>query len=164
MIGRFLRVLFGFVVACLAGGLTVVLFVYTPFEMSDLQGERLAEVGIMSLAAATQSALFSAPFALIGAVFAEWQRIGSWLYYVLISVAISALGFFAQFVNETGGFQGAIANTYAVAAFLIAGVVAGLAYWLFSGRLAAGDNSEPDILPPPRRTPPTNGPSIRPAT
>ena len=41
--------LFGFVLACLAAGLTVVLFVYNPLELADLQSERLSEVGLMTL-------------------------------------------------------------------------------------------------------------------
>ena len=95
MIGRAIRVLFGFVLACLAAGLTVVLFVYNPLELADLQSERLSEVGLMTLFAATHSAVFAAPFALIGAGFGEWQRIGSWMYYVLVAVAIAAIGFLA---------------------------------------------------------------------
>ena len=50
MIGRAIRVIFGFALACLAAGLTVVLFVHTPVELVDLQGERLREVGLLSLA------------------------------------------------------------------------------------------------------------------
>jgi len=159
MIGRIIRVIFGFVLACLAAGLAVTLFVYVPFELSDLQSERLAEVGIMSLAAATQTAIFSAPFVLIGVVFGEWQRIGSWMYYVLVAMAVSAIGFLVQFWKETGGAEGTIVNSYAVTAFLVAGFVAGFVYWLFSGRFVGGSaGPEPEIMPPPRRTAPANGP------
>ena len=159
MIGRFIRVIFGFALACLAAGLTVVLFVYTPFEIADLQSERLSEVGLMTLFAATHSAVFAAPFALIGAVFGEWQRIGSWMYYVLVAIAIAAIGFLAQFWTEADG-EATIVNSYAVTAFLLTGFVAGFVYWLFSGRFA-GRGAEPDIMTPSRPAPSPNGPSPR---
>jgi hypothetical protein len=165
MIGRIIRVVFGFVLACLAAGLAVVLFVYVPFELSDLQSERLVEIGIMSLAAATQTAIFAAPFALIGVVFGEWQRIGSWMYYVLLAMAVAAIGFLVQFWKEAGAAEGTIVNSYAVTAFLVAGFVAGIVYWLFSGRFGrASAGPEPDIMPPPRRTAPANGPPAPAAT
>ena len=164
MIGRFLRVIFGFVLACLAAGLTVVLFVYTPFDMTDLQSERLTEVGLMSLAAATHSAVFAAPFAVIGAVFGEWQRIGSWMYYILVAIAIAAIGFLTQFWNEATGSEGTIVNSYAVTAFVLTGFVAGIVYWLFAGRFAGRRSVEPEIMPPSRPAASSNGPPARVAT
>ena len=139
MVLGMLRVLLGFALACLAAGLTLVLFVYTPLELArEHAGDRVSEAGLLALAVATHTAMFAAPFALIGAVFAEWRRIGGWLYYVLISIAIAALGFAAQSWTESGGeAQGSIRNGYAVAAFLITGGVAGLVYWLCAGRLAS---------------------------
>jgi hypothetical protein len=158
MIGRFIRVICGFVLACLAAGLTLVLFVYTPFDIADLHSERAVEIGLMTLAAATHGAVFSAPFALIGAVFGEWQRIGSFFYYVLVAVVIAGLGFLAQFWPEASS-QAAIVNGYAVTAFLLTGLVSGLVYWLFSGRFARGSYPiEPtDITPPPRHPAASSG-------
>src|SRR5262245_40357613 len=137
MVIGMLRVLLGFALACLAAGLTMVLFVYTPLELArELAGERLSEAGLLALAVATHAALFAAPFALIGTGFAEWQRIGGWLYYALLGVAIAAVGFAAQSWTESGG-EDSILNSYAVAAFLATGTVAGLVYWLCAGRLAS---------------------------
>ena len=113
----------------------------------------------MALAAGTHSAVFSAPFALIGAVFGEWQRIGSWMYYVLVAIAIAGIGFVAQSWTETLG-EATIINSYAVTAFLLTGFVAGFVYWLFSGRFA-GHKPEPDIMTPSRPAPSSNGPSAR---
>jgi len=96
MILSFIRVFFGFVLACLAAGLTMVLFVFTPLEVTGMPSDRLSEVGLLTLAAATHSAVFAAPFALIGAVFGEWQRVGGWLYYVLVAIVIAGIGFTAQ--------------------------------------------------------------------
>jgi MFS family permease len=162
MIRRCFRVIIGFVLACLAAGLAVVLFVYTPLELAgDLASERLVEVGLLALAAATHSAVFAAPFALIGAVIGEWLKIGSWMYYVLVAIAIAAVGFTAQFWTEAAG-EATIVNNYAVTAFIVTGFVAGLVYWLFAGRYAAGE--EPEIMQPTRPAPPSssgNGPSAR---
>ena len=107
MLGRMFRVLFGFVLACLAAGLTLVLFVYTPLELAGLaanvDGSRLAEAGLLALAAATHTAVFSAPFALVGAVFGEWRRVRSPAYYALVGILIAALGFFVQYRSEAAG-------------------------------------------------------------
>jgi hypothetical protein len=166
MIGSVLRVLLGFVVACLAAGLTMVLFVYTPVELAtERAGDRVGEALLLSLAAATQSAIFAAPFAFIAAGFAEWQRIGSWLYYAIIAIVIACIGFLAQFWAETGT-QPSIVNGYAVTAFVVTGLASGLAYWFCAGRFAAGTGDDPgqEVIPPPRSAPQPKapeGPSAR---
>ena len=141
MLGRMFRVLFGFVLACLAAGLTLVLFVYTPLELAGLaanvEGSRLAEAGLLALAAATHTAVFSAPFALFGAAFGEWRRVRSLAYYALVGILIAALGFFAQYRSEAAG-ELSILNTYALSAFVLTGFVAGVVYWLCTGRASAG--------------------------
>jgi hypothetical protein len=160
MILSFIRVLFGFVLACLAAGLTMVLFVFTPLEVTGMPGDRLSEVGLLTLAAATHSAVFAAPFALIGAVFGEWQRVGGWLYYVLVAIVIAGIGFTAQSWTESIG-EASIINSYAVSAFLLTGFVAGMVYWLVAGRYASRGPIEPDIMSPARPAPAPNGPSPR---
>ncbi|KAB2915499.1 MAG: hypothetical protein F9K29_13185 [Hyphomicrobiaceae bacterium] len=149
MFARMFRVVFGFVLACLAAGLTIVLFVTTPTELisasSEAGPDALTSTGMLALAAATHSAIFSAPFALIGAAFAEWRRIGSWIYYVLVGAIIAGIGFAAQYSSESSG-QASIVNNYALTAFLTTGFVSGLVYWLFSGRFARGPRQE--VLPP----------------
>jgi hypothetical protein len=150
MIGRMLRVLVGFIAACLAAGLTIVLFVYTPVELaSEPAAERMSEALLLTLAAATQSAIFAAPFAFISAVFAEWQRIGSWLYYAMVALAIACIGFFVHSWAEAGA-RPAILNGYAVTAFAVAGLVSGLVYWLCAGRSASGRDARgaQEIIPP----------------
>jgi hypothetical protein len=157
MIGRLIRVVIGFTLACLAAGVTMVLFVHTPLELAgDLGSERVTEAGVLSLAAATHSAVFAAPFALIAAIVGEWQRIGSWMYYVLVSVAIAAIGFMAQYWTEAAG-EASIVNNYAVTAFIVTGFVAGLVYWLVSGRHAGG-RREPEFVAPARPLPPADTP------
>jgi drug/metabolite transporter (DMT)-like permease len=163
MIERILRMIFGIALACLAAGLTLVLFVYTPPELVELKSERLSEAGLLSLAAATHSAVFAAPFALIGAGFGEWRRIGSWMYYVLVAIAIAAIGFLAQYWTEAQG-EASIVNNYAVTAFLLSGFVAGLVYWLVAGRFARGRHREPEVIPPAKPAAASNGPTAQAAT
>jgi hypothetical protein len=163
MVIGMLRVLVGFALACLAAGLTMVLFVYTPLELArEHAGDRLSEAGLLALAAATHTAMFAAPFALIGASFAEWQRIGGWLYYALVGIAIAVVGFAAQSWTESGGEgEGSILNGYAVAAFIVTGFVGGLVYWLCAGRLASRRNGErmSAETSPPKSEPPQAGKS-----
>jgi len=145
MLGRILRLLFGFLLACLAAGLTLVLFVYTPAELVSLSAStapaRLSEVGLLALAAATHAGVFAAPFALLGAAYGEWRKVRSLAYYALFGVGIAALGFFAQYRSEAAG-ELSILNTYALSAFALTGLVGGGAYWLGAGRRAGGRRRE----------------------
>jgi MFS family permease len=166
MIGSILRVLFGFVLACLAAGATLVLFVYTPVELASDAGERVQEAGLLTLAAATHAAVFAAPFALIGAAIGEWRAISSWTYYALVGVVIAVIGFLVQYWSEGGREPVSILNSYALSAFLVTGLVAGLVYWLASGRYAGPSDggapvSEPS--PTPRTIPPGGVSPARPA-
>jgi hypothetical protein len=137
-----IRVVFGFAVACLAAGLTIVLFVTTPVELantpSNAFGDTLSSNAMLALAAATYSALFSAPFALIFATIGEWRRLAHWTYYALVGMVIAGIGFMAQYYSE-GGAQASILNNYAVVAFLTMGFVGGVVYWLMSGQFARAE-------------------------
>lgn len=141
-----LRVLFGFAVACLVAGVATVAFVVTPADIANLpaeaQTERLGNAGVLALLAATHSAIFAFPFALIGIGVGELWRMRSWLYYVLVAVAISVGGLAAIRLNEVPG-QPSIVNEYALGAFLTVGILSGLAYWLLAGRCAGGRRGAP---------------------
>ena len=139
MLGRMIRVVFGFVVGCLAAGLTIVLFVTTPVELantpSNAFSDALSSNALLALAAATHSAVFAAPFALIGATIGEWRQLAHWTYYAVVGVIIAGLGFLAQYHSE-GGAQASILNNYALVAFLTMGFVGGVIYWLMAGQFA----------------------------
>jgi hypothetical protein len=145
MFGRLLRVLLGFILACLVAGVAMVLFVDTPSEIAGLSPEaastRLGKVFELASYVGVQAALFSAPFALVVAAIGEWQRNRNWSFYALAGLAIAVLGFLAQHSTEQAG-QPTIVNNYAVVAFMTSGFIGGLVYWLFSGRLAGGARSE----------------------
>lgn len=166
MIGTLLRVLFGFVMACLAAGFVKVMFVMTPPELltlpENVMYDRLGDAGVLSLAAATQSAVFAAPFALVAAAIAEWQGLRSLLYYLAIGLAISAGGFTALYAAEIEN-QPSIVNSYAMTAYTFAGLAGGVVYWLLSGRFSGEPALDDDFGPPPVTKSPPAKPAPRPA-
>ena len=101
-----LRILIGFAVACLVAGAVTAAFVITPSDVAalpdDLRPERLNNAGVLSLLAATHSAIFSFPFALLVIGFGEWRSIRSWLYYVIAGILIALGGFGAEYMIEAG--------------------------------------------------------------
>jgi hypothetical protein len=152
---RVVRVLIGYVLACLAAALTLVLFVYTPAELvslpRDMGTDRMSEAGLFALVIAPHVALFAALPALVGVAFAEARRIAAWTFYTLAGIGIAALGFLVQHFSEAPG-QASILQNYALTAFLVAGFVAGFAYWLFSGRFVGRRDASP--APPASEPPP----------
>jgi hypothetical protein len=145
MIGGLFRTLFGFMVACLVAGAATVAFVITPLDIATLPAElrpdRLGSAGTLSLLAATHSAIFSFPFALLAIILAEWRCIRSWVYYAIVGILIASAGFGAEYLNEAGG-QPSIVNSYAIRAYLAVGFLGGLAYWLAAGRRAGGGRGD----------------------
>jgi hypothetical protein len=141
MLGRIFRVVIGFALASLAAGLTLVLFVYTPVELAGAAGTaagaRFAEAGLLALAAATQVAIFSAPFALIAVLAAAGRRRNSAAYFALAGIAIAGVGFWAQYRGEAAG-ELSILNTYALSAFALTGLVGGLVFWLCAAERSDG--------------------------
>lgn len=147
MIAAMVRILFGFVLACLAAAITQVLFVITPADLYSLDGDarwqRLGFAGMISLSAATQSAVFALPFAAVAILFGILLGVRGWAFYVFVGLAIALLGFAALYANEDGG-QPTIANGYAVAAFAFSGIIAGYVYWLIAGH-RAGTKRKPVV-------------------
>lgn len=136
LFGSMLRIGIGFAAACLVAGLTQVLFVLTPSQLiADYSRDTLAIVGLLTLAAATHSAIFASIFALVAVALGEWQCIRDFSFYALTGVAIALAGLLAQYASENAA-QPTILNTYALAAYVTTGCVAGLAYWIMAGRFA----------------------------
>jgi hypothetical protein len=126
MIVTLIRIFFGFVAAALVAGLVQVLFV-AGADIGELSSGRLESLGLLVLLAATLSAVFATPFALLAAGFAAWQQIRSPLFFVGAGLAIGLAGFFTQYVGEAG--PQTILNRYALAAYAASGLAAGLIYW-----------------------------------
>lgn len=145
MVRALIRVIVGLLVACLAAGLVQVLFVVTPADLARTESAALADrvgsAGLLTLLAATQTAVFAAPFALLAGIFGEWQRITNWVFYGLAGLAIGIAGFAAQYSAE--GPAATIVNDYALRAFLTTGFIAGFVYWMVAGRHAG--HSRPRI-------------------
>jgi hypothetical protein len=141
MLGTVFRVLFGFIVACLVAGVATVAFVVTPTDVAalpaDARPERLGNAGVLALLAATHSAIFASPFALIAVAIGESRCLRSWIYYSIVGILIALGGFCAVSYFEVEG-QPTIVNDYALRAFLTVGFFGGLAYWLAAGRRAGG--------------------------
>lgn len=142
MLGRLLATFLSFLLACLGAGLTTALFATTPAELVGLPADvasdrivRLIETGVF---AAVQSFVFSVPFAVAAIAVGEWQRIRVWTYYAGAAVLIALVGFLAHWSGEMPG-QPTIVNNYALSAFITAGFVAGLVYWVGAGRSAGRD-------------------------
>ena len=140
MLLRALRVLMGYLLACIAFALVLVAFVFTPGEFASLPAdavtERLAMAGFQLLASFIQVVIFAAPAALVAAGIAEWRHVSAWFYYVVMALLIAGIGFLAQYASELQGAP-TIVNGYAVVAFLAGGISAGLVYWLAVARRPA---------------------------
>jgi len=141
MLGTIFRILVGFAVACLVAGAVTTAFIVTPADVvalsPDARPEQLGYAGLLSLYAATHSAIFAFPFALIAIALAEWLCVRSWIYYTIVGILIALGGFAAVSYFEVEG-QPTIVNNYAMRTFLTVGVFGGLAYWLVAGRRAGG--------------------------
>lgn len=142
MLRAMIRIVFGYVLACAAAGLTMVLHVVTPAALASLAGDSLAdkltELATLAGLSATHIAVFSLPFALIVAAIAEWFSLRGWLYFVLGGLAIAGTGFLAQQAGESTGGP-SIVNPFAIQAFVLTGVLGGIVFWLVAGRHSGGD-------------------------
>jgi hypothetical protein len=153
MFVRVIRVLIGFTLASLAAALTLVLFVYAPADWAslaaDLTGERLSEAAYFALVVTPHIAVYAAPPALLGVLFAEARKVAGWSFYAVAGIATAAAGFVVFHLGEAPD-QTTILQNYALVAFLTSGFVGGLAYWLSSGRYAArrgGPAAAPAVQP-----------------
>lgn len=140
--GRFPRVLIGFAAACLAAAYTKLMFAVTPAELSalpaDQAADRLAWIADKGWQFAILFGLFALPFAIVALAIAEWRGLRSWTYYALVALGIALVGYIAQWQSETSNVAFTVVANYALTSFLTTGFMAGLFYWLFSGRHAGG--------------------------
>lgn len=161
MLRAIFRVLFGFVLACLAAGFTKVMFAVGPNDALGGDPERIATTLEWSLFVATHSAVFAAPFAFLAVAISEWQAVRSIFYHVLVGVGISMAGFASQYMGEAQAAP-SILNSYAAGAYAATGLVAGLVYWMFAGRGAGGpDEPEEAAARPAPKASPTASPAQR---
>lgn len=122
-----IRFIFGFIAAVLVAGVVQVAFV-AGGDLVRAPISTVESLGLLVLLAATQSAVFSGPFAVLAVVAAAWLPTRSVFYFAAVGLLIAAAGFFAQYVGEAGPTT--ILNRYALTAYLTSGLLGGLAYWL----------------------------------
>jgi hypothetical protein len=140
MFVRIVRMAAGFALASLAAAAALVAFVYAPADwaglLTDLNGDRLSEAGYFALVITPWVALCAALPVLALALFAESRRIGGFTFYALAGIATAAAAFLVQHYSEPPGAPG-IFQAYALIAFLAAGLIGGVVYWIAAGRYAA---------------------------
>lgn len=129
------RFVLGFAAAALTAGLVQALFVVGADGLM-LDSAQLERLGLLTLLAATQSAVFAAPFAVLVVLVAAWLPIRSGLYFVTCGLLIALAGFSAQYVSEAG--TQTIYNSYALAAYVVSGLAAGAAYALVANTNSRG--------------------------
>jgi hypothetical protein len=138
-LGSIARVAFGFILASVAAGLVMMLFVNTPTEVLAQPVSRLprtaGETFELALLTATHVAVFASLFALIMAGLGELFSLRGLPFYLSTGVIIAALGFTAQYSSEVPG-EPTIFNNYALKTFLTTGFFAGFVYWLAAGQFA----------------------------
>ncbi len=163
------RVLFGFVLACLAAALTKVLFAVGPQEVTGGDPDKIATIIEWVALTATHSAVFAAPFAFLAAAISEWQDIRGFFFHTLVGLGIALAGFAAQYFGEAPGTS-SIFNSYAMQAYAATGLAGGIVYWLFAGRWAGHEDNiyQPVIDQPtrpktPAAPPPSNSTGTTPA-
>lgn len=134
MLRSLIRILAGFLSACLVAGATQVLFVVEAGKIFAAR-ETAAATAILIAMAATQTAIFAAPFALIGIGLSEtlsWRRL---VPYLAIGVLIGLSGYATAIAGEGPGPT--LMNDFAFWAFAVSGLAAGAVYWLIAGRWAS---------------------------
>jgi len=137
MFAALFRLLFGLIVACLVGGAVQVMFALAPAELAVAGPDRWQIAGAWALNSAVAIAMVAAPLVLLVGIFGELLGVRSFAFYVLAGIFVALAGFMALYSGE-GPSDPTLANSYAIAAYLTTGLVAGIAYWLVSGRFAGG--------------------------
>ena len=135
ILGGIFRVFIGFVAASFAAGAVQLLFALTPAELVDGGPDYWSQGGVLLLSTTAITALFAAPFVLVSAIFSEWKGVRSFAYHGIVGISIAIVGYALLYSGQNSN-EPSIVNSYAAAAYLTAGLMAGFAYWLFAGRYA----------------------------
>ena len=157
MIAAIFRMIFGLLVAALAAGASQTLFAMTPAELMVAGPERWQIVLQWILDTAVVCAVFAAPFVLVFGTFAEATGIRSFAYYVVGGVFVALAALAALLAGEQINAP-TLANSYAIAAFLTAGFVAGITYWIVAGRFAGGRRGRKSRRPDEKAAPADSDP------
>jgi hypothetical protein len=150
MVVSLFRIVLGFALAALVAAIVQIAFALTPSALLTDRADELAALGILLLRTTTQLARFAVAFAVVVAIIGEWQGVRSLVFYAMSGIAISVVGFIAQYSSESAG-QPTIVNNYALAAYLTSGLMGGIVYWLCAGRYAGNPHEIAAIVEAGRR-------------
>src|SRR3981189_2237946 len=149
LIGRLFVILFGFLAACLVGGMIVVGAVLFP-EFSDL-GSGPVDSGALNIVLGL-GFIFVSGFALLPAMIVvlitEAFYVRGALTYAIGGGVVGLACYLGliPFDPATLSFDGIVRRHLEI--MTGAGIVAGLAYWMIAGRNAGGWRGPPRPLPP----------------
>ncbi|MGI9524893.1 MAG: hypothetical protein ACR2PG_24955 [Hyphomicrobiaceae bacterium] len=137
LLGKVLRILAGFAVAIVVASTVHVMFVIFPIGLNELIGTDWTKFRTWLLWI-VETSLFYGAFAFLPAaafiIASEVISIRSLTYYLLAGLTIAVGGF--AYLARTSAAAPSFVVAFTVAAFLISGIAAGLAYWLISGQFA----------------------------
>ncbi len=119
--------------ACLVCAVVQIGFVLAPQQLLTTDTDALSAAGIWLPLATLHAAIFAAPFALLGLMWAERSAVRRWALYAAFATLI-ALAAWAMQLGQSGTPQ--FVTVYVLAAALASGVAAGTAYWAVAGRKA----------------------------
>ena len=127
------RCFLAYLLACLVCAVVQIGFALPPQQVVLADAGGLSAAGIWLLLATFHAAVFAAPFALVGLVWAERGAIRRWAFYAALAMLIALVGWGLQ-AGQTGTPQ--FVTVYVLAAALTSGVAAGTVYWAVAGRKA----------------------------
>ena len=142
---RLTKIIAGYLVGCVASGMTIVLASFLPHYVESALSPELVLIGWVWATATAATLIYSALPTLLVVVYAEHAKIRSVGYYVSggALIGIVAVTLFLVLMLWLGGSMwGFISGrTPTVMSFMfgscvLAGIVAGLVYWLMAGRHA----------------------------
>ena len=119
--------------ACVVCAAVQIGFVLAPEQLLTSDTGALSAASLWLPLATLHAAVFAAPFALLGLIWAERSAIRRWAFYAAFALLIAAAGWATQ-LGQGGTPQ--FVTVYVLAAALTSGVAAGTVYWAIAGRKA----------------------------
>ena len=139
-----MRMLLGFTVAFFTAGAISGVFSVTSRELLDPSTPFWDNFGLWTLYSTTVVAMFSTPITMLAVIYCEWKGIRKIIYYIVIGVATSAIGFTLVTYNDSH-IVPSLNYLYAAIVFLMKGIFSGAIYWVCAGRFAKQSGSVRNI-------------------
>jgi len=150
LVGRLFTAGFGYIVACVAAGLTISLSIVVQAFIADtitISYQRLlTETLFVAGLTASFATVYAFAPAIVGIIVAEIFRIRRKAYHVLAGGLVGALAYVASFeieIMQRGGDPGAPELGSQFALYVAAGLIGGFVYWGFAGRTSGAIDRPP---------------------